>query len=396
MKATILSVHVGTVLAAATLLTGCGEDSSSSGAPTTGATAGSQQGVSQQPEAIAPVELLSMGLDIAEISRSDIGRARVATRRSGMVVMAEEAILWQVNIISQSEKEITSLRVKVSYHTRNETVEAIPSGSTLGPSGLLDVVLALPLPYGRMPPSLNVEGTVVGVRFADGSTLGDIPEPATPSSTGATPPGPTAEPKVVQPEIAPAALSWEPYDGELISHAEISFVEATYGTADNRVDVSREVESWMGMVGLWPIPLQVTPDRLGVSDPAPGEVKTLRIVMRVGEQEVTVSESDGDHVFFGGPGSVESGVLATNAPIEIDGFRIITAWYGSGDDWVNGMPGLESEARGGTIETSVTSQVISFDPTPGVKKELRIYAEVPGMPGVHRAVVDEGALLRLP
>lgn len=392
MRFGTLAPSVVGVLMVALSLSGCGEGGSSAGT----SSSSTQSTTPAQPEQVVPVDLLSQGLEFAEVSRSDIGRAKVATRLSGMAVMPEEAILWRVNIMSRSEQEITSLRVRVSYHTRNETIEAIPSGYTLPASGLLDVVFALPLPYGRMPSSLNVEGTVVGVRFADGSTLGDVPEPVGPPATGIPPSAPRAEREAVQPEIAPVTLSWQPYDGELISRAEISLVEATYGTEDNRVDVSTEVESWMGMVGLWPIPLQVTPDRLGVPDPAPGEAKTLRIVMRVGDREVTVSERDGDHVFFGGPGSVESGVLATNPPIELDGVRILTAWYGSGDDWVNAMPGLDKHARGGALETTVTSGMISFDPTPGVKKELRIYAEVAGLPIVHQAVIEEGAKLKLP
>ncbi|NMM76138.1 hypothetical protein B2J86_12560 [Acidovorax sp. SRB_14] len=164
--------------------------------------------------------------------------------------------------------------------------------------------------------------------------------------------------------------------------------QATYGTEESRVDVSEPVRQWVQRDQRF----QVHPS-LFRGDPAPGQLKTLRIHATGPGGQVHVYEyPDGSWV----DGAQFS--AGRDRPGNAGGYgrlNIHRALYGDGYRQVDITERLRSFQREGRLEVAVGNDLAGVDPAPHVRKSLRVEFSLGNGP-VQQVVVPESQLLRLP
>ncbi len=172
-------------------------------------------------------------------------------------------------------------------------------------------------------------------------------------------------------------------------HGGSQFQQATYGTEESRVDVSEPVRQWLQRDQRF----QVNP-RLFRGDPAPGQLKTLRIHVAGGPNgQVRVYEyPDGAWV----DGAQFS--AGRDRPRDAGGYgqlNIHRALYGDGYRQVDITERLRSYQRGGRLDVEVGNDLAGVDPAPRARKSLQVEFSLGNGP-VQQVVVPESQLLRLP
>jgi hypothetical protein len=178
-----------------------------------------------------------------------------------------------------------------------------------------------------------------------------------------------------------SALGFAQYGGP-----RYTIVRADYGSGNTFRDVTSLVSS---MIHNNQLNFQVTNDGLG-GDPAPGQVKTLRLQVR-GErgdvQTMTFRENDiVSLVIANGGGSGWQGGGDR-------GLRITQAQYGSGNRMRDVTGLLNSQIQNGHIGMRVGNDTLGGDPAPGSTKSLIVSYVSGGRPG--QITLAEGDYLTL-
>ena len=146
---------------------------------------------------------------------------------------------------------------------------------------------------------------------------------------------------------------------------QYSIVRAEYGAGPRHVDVTQRLREVARTRASFP----VSNDVFGI-DPAPGQVKTLRIFGRGPGGETQVFEFRENEVVDGGRfvGWREG---AWGGPV--DQYDIVHALYGVPGRFVDVTPRLRELARRDTY-FKMGNDTFGIDPAPGVVKTLRIFA----------------------
>ena len=364
-----------------------------SGAPPDEPPAGGSFPASGPPAVPADaVNIVSRGMELAEAPAHQALQARTTRARPSIAVGPMETIIeWRMLLINQTSQQIDGLALSVEGTARSQTINAIPPQDPLLPRAPLEVILPVKMPPGAMPASLHLRAEVIGVRFADGSTLGDtsaLPAPGPPQRTGRDRPPARAERDAQAPQVLAFA---EPL---FVRRADVTVMEATYGAGETWGDVRPAIEAWMAEDD-WPTPLRVRPSQLGVADPAAGVQKTLRIRFEAAGSITSAEAVDGDWILIGGPGSLGLGPVASDAPLELEDMRIVAAWFGHMGRWVNVLPALRERVDdSGRIDTRASTGLAGMDPAEGVRKSLMLYFERDG--AMWQASYPEDSPVRLP
>lgn len=146
----------------------------------------------------------------------------------------------------------------------------------------------------------------------------------------------------------------------------IKITKASYGTGTTTVDVTKAVASHIkdGVLNL-----TVTPDSLNVTDPAPGQLKTL---------DVTYTVNGGSTM---GQMVKDNEVLMISAPPErrATGLQITKAEYGYAGNFVDVTDAIQNHIRNGRINIKVGPSTAGVpDPNPNKLKTLSVQYELNG------------------
>lgn len=140
----------------------------------------------------------------------------------------------------------------------------------------------------------------------------------------------------------------------------IKITKALYGTGSKTVDVATAVTSNIKNGSL---NLVVTPDSLNVTDPAPGEQKTLNVSYTVNNGK-PMAQSINDN-----------GVLMISAPPEqlATGLQITKAEYGYTGNFTDVTDAIQNQVKDGTINITVGYKSAGIpDPNPNQQKSLNV------------------------
>lgn len=360
-------------------LCGCGESTSASG---TGATPASPSTPAVQGMANPPVNLISHGLSRNTVGVADINRARTSTAIVSRIGPTEDSIDWALAVINESDRHLESVMLHVTYRGRRTVVNAVPFGKTIPPSASLDVIIALPTPLG---PELDyeVQGTVTAMRYSDGQTLGDVA--ALPNRAPTQPP---KEPPFEGARLTP--MAWP------VQRDEISLIRAEFAWWEGpATDITEAIERWMADPA-WPTPLATTPEAFGLEARAqPHEKDRLRIFLNVRDSTTRLNVPLGPTLHVGGPTTLNSDPLAAREPVEVGGFRLVSAYLGGDDEWRDAMPALaDMVAEHGRIDTTVGDHLIGGEVLQWPSPLLRLYFEYDG--ARWEARIGTGEPLRFP
>src|SRR6266852_485890 len=165
---------------------------------------------------------------------------------------------------------------------------------------------------------------------------------------------------------------------------------ADYGTGNSRVDVTSRLQS---MTQNGSLHFRVTNDILG-GDPAPGQVKELRIHVR--EQSGEVRDylfQEGDTVNL----ALDGGGWYSNRNAYGD-LRIIRARYGAGERWMDVTRALQNLVSNNRLNVKVNDKNMGGNPAEDQRKGLEIEWEYQGRhqesrlrEGVYINIPDNGA-----
>jgi hypothetical protein len=197
---------------------------------------------------------------------------------------------------------------------------------------------------------------------------------------------------------------------------EYTILNAEYGTAARHVDVTQRLRDLAARNSFF----RMGNSTFGV-DPAPGQVKILRIYARGPDGRNHMFEYPEGSVIDGsrfsgwasgnwGNGGWNGGwnpspppPPLTPAPVRPrppaggnpGQLNILSATYGSGNRTRDVTRVLQSMIRNGRLNTMVNNTTMGTDPAPGAPKTLRVTYSV-GRAGSQQAVVQEGGQLNLP
>ena len=142
---------------------------------------------------------------------------------------------------------------------------------------------------------------------------------------------------------------------------------ASYGTSSTTVDVTSVVSSLI-KDGVLSIP-SVSPSSLNVTDPTPGELKTLTVMYTInGGEKLTEAVKD-------------NGSLYVNAPPERigSGLQITKADYGVDGNTTDVTDVLQNMIKSGSINTKVGFKELGLpDPNPAKQKTLTVEYTING------------------
>jgi hypothetical protein len=146
----------------------------------------------------------------------------------------------------------------------------------------------------------------------------------------------------------------------------ISIVRAVYGTSTASTDVTKLVAS---LVTDGSLKFTVSPSTLNVTDPAPGQLKTLTINYTInGGQDNQIAKKDNDAVALDAP------------PIRLaSGLQIIKAEYGYTGNFTDVTDAIQNQSNNGDINIKVSPSSAGIpDPNPNKQKELRVEYTING------------------
>jgi hypothetical protein len=162
----------------------------------------------------------------------------------------------------------------------------------------------------------------------------------------------------------------------------ISVQKATYGIGNSQTDVTGTVA---GMIRDGILNVPVSASSLNVTDPAPGQIKTLSISYTINSgKSNTVSEKDG-------------GIISINAPPQrtASGLQIIKAEYGVAGNYQDVTDAVQSQVGSdGSINLKVGFQQVGLpDPDPTKKKNLSVEYTLNG--STNKQVLTDGQYFQL-
>lgn len=161
----------------------------------------------------------------------------------------------------------------------------------------------------------------------------------------------------------------------------IKILKATYGIGSTTVDVTKGVASHVkdGVLNL-----TVTPDSLNVTDPAPGQLKSLDVSYTINNGS-SMSQLIKDNE-----------VLMISAPPErkATGLQITKAEYGYAGNFIDVTDAIQNHIRNGSIKIKVSPSTAGVpDPNPNKLKTLSVQYEINGSP--NSIDVDDGKTLNI-
>lgn len=148
----------------------------------------------------------------------------------------------------------------------------------------------------------------------------------------------------------------------------IKITKAVYGTSSTTVDVRNSV---MSNIRDGNLNLLVTPDALNVTDPAPGQQKTLSVTYTINDGK-QMSETLKDNE-----------VLMISAPPErrATGLQIVKAEYGYPGNFTDVTDAIQNHVRNGAIKITVGPKSAGIpDPNPNKQKSLAVEYTINGAP----------------
>ena len=161
----------------------------------------------------------------------------------------------------------------------------------------------------------------------------------------------------------------------------IKILKASYGSGSTTVDVTKGVSSHIkdGVLNL-----TVTPDSLNVTDPAPGQLKTLDVSYTINNGS-TMSQILKDNE-----------VLMISAPParKASGLNITKAQYGYPGNLIDVTDAIQNHINNGSINIKVSPSTAGVpDPNPNKVKTLSVEYEINGAP--NSTEVSDGNPLKI-
>lgn len=155
----------------------------------------------------------------------------------------------------------------------------------------------------------------------------------------------------------------------------IKILKANYGVGSTTVDVTKAVSSNIkdGLLNL-----VISPDSLNVTDPAPGQLKSLDVTYTINNGS-TMSEivKDNEMLMISGPPERKA-----------TGLQITKAEYGYAGNYTDVTDAIQNLVKNGSIKVKVSASAVGIpDPNPNKQKTLEVQAEINGAPQVF-SVVD--------
>jgi hypothetical protein len=146
----------------------------------------------------------------------------------------------------------------------------------------------------------------------------------------------------------------------------IKISKAIYGSGSSTVDVTKTV---MSNIKDGNLSLVVSPDSLGVQDPAPGQLKTLTVNYTINNgSAMTDAVKDNE-------------VLMISAPPErtASGLQITKAQYGYSGNFTDVTDALQNQISNGSINIKVGPSTMGIpDPNPNKQKTLEVEYTING------------------
>lgn len=146
----------------------------------------------------------------------------------------------------------------------------------------------------------------------------------------------------------------------------LTILSATYGTSSTSTDVTSSVTS---LVQDGVLNLSVSPFSLNVDDPAPGQIKTLKVNYSINGGSSTLREA------------TDGGSININAPPErhASGLQIKKAEYGVDGNMTDVSDALRGMISNGSINLTVGFKQVGLpDPNPQKQKHLQITYTING------------------
>lgn len=140
----------------------------------------------------------------------------------------------------------------------------------------------------------------------------------------------------------------------------LKITKATYGAGSKTKDVTPVVSK---SVKDGSINLVITPDSLGIQDPAPGELKTLNVSYTINDGSVNTQSVRDNEVFM------------VSAPPErnASGLQITKAEYGYEGNYTDVTYAVQNLVSKGSINLKVGFKEVGIpDPNPNKQKELKV------------------------
>lgn len=161
----------------------------------------------------------------------------------------------------------------------------------------------------------------------------------------------------------------------------IKITKALYGTGTTTVDVTKSVLSHVkdGVINL-----TITPDSLAITDPAPGQQKSLDIAYTInGGKEMQQMIKDNE-------------ILMISAPPErrATGLQITKAEYGYVGNFTDVTDAIQNYVTNGSINIKVGPSTVGIpDPNPNKLKTLSVEYTINGYPSTSQ--VTDGKMLNI-
>ena len=140
----------------------------------------------------------------------------------------------------------------------------------------------------------------------------------------------------------------------------LSIISASYGSGSSTVDVTKNVAA---MVKDGILRFTVTPTALNVTDPAPGQLKTLNISYSInGGSKNQVTKKDNELVNIDAP------------PVRVaSGLQITKAEYGFPGNYTDVTDAVQNLVSNGSIDMKVGFKAVGIpDPNPNKQKHLKV------------------------
>jgi hypothetical protein len=140
----------------------------------------------------------------------------------------------------------------------------------------------------------------------------------------------------------------------------ISIVQASYGVGTTTTDVTNTVAS---LVKDGSLKFTVSPATLNVTDPAPGQLKTLTLTYTINGGSNNTSTT------------TDSNVVSIDAPpaTVASGLQITKAEYGYPGNFTDVTDSLQNQVSNGSINITVGFKSVGIpDPNPNKQKELKV------------------------
>jgi hypothetical protein len=140
----------------------------------------------------------------------------------------------------------------------------------------------------------------------------------------------------------------------------ISVVQASYGVGTTTTDVTNTVAS---LVKDGSLKFTVSPATLNVTDPAPGQLKTLTLTYTINGGSNNTSTT------------TDSNVVSIDAPpaTVASGLQITKAEYGYPGNFTDVTDSLQNQVSNGSINITVGFKSVGIpDPNPNKQKELKV------------------------